>query len=64
MHTFRYDRIADARKGFYMPVIHVPAFVGAGGMPIGVSLVVGRYRDRHLSSICKVIGGALMDEGG
>ncbi len=47
-----------------MPVINVPAFVGAHGMPIGVSLVTGRFRDQHLLRVGKVLSGPLMAEGG
>jgi Asp-tRNA(Asn)/Glu-tRNA(Gln) amidotransferase A subunit family amidase len=44
-----------------MPVIHVPAFAGPNGMPVGLSLVARRYCDQHLLSIAKVLSQALMD---
>lgn len=47
-----------------MPLINVPAFVGAHGMPIGVSLVAGRFRDQHLLKIATVLSGPLMAKGG
>ncbi|KAM7188618.1 amidase signature domain containing protein, partial [Naviculisporaceae sp. PSN 640] len=50
--------------GFHMPVINIPAFKGSHGMPIGVSLVAGRFRDQHLLSIAKLLAGPLMAEGG
>ena len=47
-------------QGFHTPVLNVPAFTGAHGMPISVSLVAGRYRDQHLLRIGKVLSDALM----
>ena len=47
-----------------MPVINVPAFEGEHGMPIGVSLVAGRFRDQHLLGIGKLLSGPLMAKGG
>lgn len=32
----------------HTPVLNVPGFVGPNGLPIGLSLVSGRYRDQHL----------------
>ncbi|KAK0716788.1 amidase signature domain-containing protein [Lasiosphaeria miniovina] len=48
----------------HMPVIHVPAFVGPNGMPVGLSLVARRYDDQRLLSIAKVLSKPLMSEGG
>ncbi|KAK4247278.1 amidase [Corynascus novoguineensis] len=50
--------------GLHIPVINVPAFVGAHGMPIGISLVAGRFCDQHLLRIGKVISEPLMAKGG
>ncbi|KAK3998076.1 amidase [Cladorrhinum sp. PSN332] len=50
--------------GFHMPVINVPAFLGANGMPIGISLVAGRFQDQHLLGIGKLLSGPLLGEGG
>ncbi|KAK0108687.1 hypothetical protein ONS95_003479 [Cadophora gregata] len=47
----------------HMPVIHVPAFTGPNGMPVGVSLISRRYDDRYLLSIAKILSGPLMSEG-
>ena len=47
-----------------MPVIHVPAFAGHNGMPVGMSLIAGRYCDQYLLSIAKILSGPLMSEGG
>ncbi len=51
-------------KGLHMPVINVPAFVGANEMPIGVSLVAGRFRDQHLLRIGRLLSVPLMAKGG
>lgn len=32
----------------HTPVLNVPGFVGPSGLPIGLSLISGRYRDQHL----------------
>ena len=47
-----------------MPVVHIPAFMGVNGMPVGVSLVAGRGRDGHLLRVSRVLGEVLMAEGG
>lgn len=47
----------------HMPVIHVPAFAGPNGMPVGVSLISRRYGDQYLLSIAKILSGPLMSEG-
>jgi hypothetical protein len=46
-----------------MPVIHVPAFKGPNGMPVGISLIGRRYYDQHLLSFAKVLSEALMADG-
>lgn len=50
--------------GFHMPVINIPAFVGANGMSVGISLVGPRFRDQQLSRTGKVLGEALLCHGG
>ncbi|KAK4219873.1 amidase signature domain-containing protein [Rhypophila decipiens] len=50
--------------GFHTPVINIPAFAGAHDMPIGISLVAGRFRDQHLLSISALLSRPLMAEGG
>lgn len=47
-----------------MPVIHIPAFVGENGMPVGVSIVAGRSRDHQLLRVSQVLSDVLMSEGG
>ncbi|KAI1089481.1 amidase signature enzyme [Rostrohypoxylon terebratum] len=39
--------------GFHMPVVNVPGFHGANGLPIGLSLVAPRYYDLHLLEMSK-----------
>ncbi|KAL6705445.1 hypothetical protein ACN47E_006710 [Coniothyrium glycines] len=50
--------------GLHMPMINVPAFAGSHGLPIGLSLVSGRFFDQHLLHITKLLSIPLMDEGG
>lgn len=51
--------------GLHMPVINIPAFTGEHGMPIGVSLVTGRFLDQHLLKIRKkMLGQPRMAEDG
>ncbi|KAG6988903.1 hypothetical protein G7Y79_00068g096020 [Physcia stellaris] len=49
--------------GIHMPVVNIPAFSGAHGMPIGISVVAGRYCDQNLLKISQVLGKALMAGG-
>lgn len=48
----------------HMPVINIPAFTEAHGMPIGISVVTGRFFDQHLLEISKVLSEPLIAEGG
>ncbi|KAL8716099.1 MAG: hypothetical protein Q9220_000003 [cf. Caloplaca sp. 1 TL-2023] len=50
--------------GIHQPVINVPAFTGANGMPIGISLVAGRFHDQQLLRVAKSLSQPLMAEGG
>ncbi|KAL4901451.1 amidase signature domain-containing protein [Aspergillus multicolor] len=50
--------------GFHMPVINIPAFMGAHDMPVSVSLVAPRFRGQHLLRIGKIVSEAFMAEGG
>lgn len=47
-----------------MPVINIPGFQGATGMPIGVSLVAPRYHDRHLLKVSGAVGEIFEAQGG
>jgi amidase len=40
----------------HTPVLNVPGFSGSNGLPIGLSLVTGRYRDQHLLRCGKALG--------
>ncbi|KAJ7918715.1 amidase signature domain-containing protein [Mycena leptocephala] len=46
----------------HVPVVNIPGFVGDHGMPIGLSLVAGRYFDRHLLKVAAAV--APVFEGG
>lgn len=40
----------------HQPVVNVPGFTGAHGLPIGLSLVAPRYNDVHLVEVAKQVG--------
>ncbi|KAK6948893.1 hypothetical protein Daesc_008964 [Daldinia eschscholtzii] len=48
----------------HVPVVNVPGFRGENGMPVGLSLVAPRYRDRHLLVVSKAVGEIFQAEGG
>ncbi|KAL4894074.1 amidase signature domain-containing protein [Aspergillus ambiguus] len=48
----------------HTPVINIPGFKGTNGMPIGLSLVAPRYRDRHLLRVSAKVGRIFETEGG
>ncbi|EXK26568.1 amidase [Fusarium oxysporum f. sp. melonis 26406] len=50
--------------GLHVPVLNVPGSRGDQGMPIGLSLVAPRYRDRHLLEVGKTVGQIFETEGG
>ncbi|EME84100.1 uncharacterized protein MYCFIDRAFT_134223 [Pseudocercospora fijiensis CIRAD86] len=51
-------------SGLHTPVVHIPAFTGENGLPVGLSVIAGRYQDQYLLKICKVLANPLMAEGG
>ncbi|KAJ9413567.1 amidase [Fusarium oxysporum] len=51
-------------SGLHVPVLNVPGFKGEHGMPIGLSLVAPRYRDRHLLEVGEAVGEIFEAEGG
>ncbi|KAF4971220.1 hypothetical protein FSARC_1942 [Fusarium sarcochroum] len=51
-------------SGLHTPVLNVPGFKGDHDMPIGLSLVAPRYRDRHLLEVGKAVGELFEAEGG
>jgi len=48
----------------HVPVINIPGFAGENGMPIGLTAVASRYRDRHLLHVSQAIGEAFERDGG
>ncbi|KAI1279314.1 amidase [Xylaria sp. FL0933] len=48
----------------HTPVVNIPGFRGASGLPIGISLVAPRYHDRHLLAVSKAVGAIFGPEGG
>ncbi|EXM16594.1 Amidase signature (AS) superfamily [Fusarium oxysporum f. sp. vasinfectum] len=51
-------------SGLHAPVLNVPGFKGDHDMPIGLSLVAPRYRDRHVLEVGKAVGKIFEAEGG
>jgi amidase len=45
-------------------VINIPGFRGKSNLPVGVSLVSARLRDRHLLKVSKAVGRIFETEGG
>ncbi|TDZ28580.1 Glutamyl-tRNA(Gln) amidotransferase subunit A [Colletotrichum spinosum] len=48
----------------HVPVVGLVGFGGSQGLPVGVSLVAPRYRDRHLLTVAKAVGKIFEAEGG
>lgn len=55
--------LTECPQGFHTPVINIPAFTGAHNMPIGISLVAGRFCDQQLLRIGKMLSETLMEGG-
>ncbi|KAK3367728.1 amidase signature domain-containing protein [Podospora didyma] len=47
----------------HVPVVNIPGFQGENGLPIGVSLVAPRYRDRHLLRVSGEVGKIFEAQG-
>lgn len=48
----------------HVPVVNIPGFQGENGLPVGVSLVAPRYRDRHLLGVSAEVGKIFEGQGG
>ncbi|KAH9821985.1 glu/asp-tRNA amidotransferase subunit A [Teratosphaeria destructans] len=48
----------------HVPVINIPGFKGENGMPVGLSLVLPRYKDQQLLAVAKEVGKVWETEGG
>ncbi|GKU05450.1 amidase [Fusarium langsethiae] len=55
---------ASPWTALHTPVVNIPGFKGLNGMPVGVSLVTARLRDRHLLKVSEVVGQLFEREGG
>lgn len=53
-----------SEQALHVPVVNIPGFGGESGMPVGVSLIMPRYKDRELLGICKEVGKLFEQEGG
>ena len=45
-------------------MVNIPGFQGETGMPIGLSLIAPRFRDRHLLKVAAEVGKVFEAEGG
>jgi len=41
--------------GLHVPTVHVPGFAGEDGMPMGLTLVGGRFKDQDLLEVAEVV---------
>ncbi|SCN70584.1 related to glutamyl-tRNA [Fusarium fujikuroi] len=48
----------------HTPVVNIPGFRGKNNLPVGVSLVSARLRDRHLLKVSEAVGNIFEAEGG
>ena len=48
----------------HVPVVNVPGFAGPNGMPVGLSLVQGRYQDMKLLEVAQLCAEVFQEEGG
>ncbi|KAF4495297.1 amidase [Fusarium agapanthi] len=48
----------------HTPVVNIPGFRGKSNLPVGVSLVSARLRDRHLLKVSEAVGHIFEVEGG
>lgn len=51
-------------SALHVPVLNMPGFQGAHGMPIGLSLVAPRYKDAQLLAVAAPLGAIFEAEGG
>ncbi|XWW94842.1 hypothetical protein V2A60_002790 [Cordyceps javanica] len=51
-------------SALHVPVLNMPGFQGAHGMPIGLSLLAPRYRDAQLLAVAAPVGALFEAEGG
>ena len=48
----------------HCPALNIPGFAGENGLPIGLTAVAPRFRDRHLLHVARTIGPIFEREGG
>ena len=48
----------------HVPALNIPGFAGENSMPIGLTAVAPRFRDRHLLHAARTIGPIFEAEGG
>lgn len=48
----------------HCPALNIPGFAGDNGLPVGLTAVAPRFRDRHLLYVARTIGPIFEREGG
>lgn len=47
-----------------VPTLNIPGFAGENGMPIGLTALCPRFKDRQLLRVARVLGPLFEAEGG
>ena len=48
----------------HVPALNIPGFAGENGLPIGLTALAPRFRDRRLLHVSKTLGQVFEQEGG
>ena len=48
----------------HCPALNIPGFAGENNMPVGLTAIAPRFRDRHLLHVAKTLGPIFEAEGG
>lgn len=48
----------------HVPALNIPGFAGENGMPIGLTAVCPRFKDRQLLHVARTLGPVFAAEGG
>lgn len=57
-------RFCQAWSLLHAPCLNLPGFAGDKGLPIGLTLVAGRFHDRKVLETGKIIGNIFEKKGG
>lgn len=47
-----------------VPALNIPGFAGESGLPVGLTMVSGRYCDMHVLHVGQAVGDVFESEGG